>query len=127
MDCTNYTTERRKGQHLTLEERIIIEIRLKDGWNTNQIAKEIGCSYNCIKKEIERGATPLYRGKVVRYKASTGQAVYEFNRENCVKKTKRLECMRFINYVEDMFETKDGRWMPVSEQHLKAEISVVKR
>ncbi len=42
MDCTNYTTERRRGQHLTFEERVIIRTRWNDGWNNNQIAKEIG-------------------------------------------------------------------------------------
>lgn len=106
MDCTNYTTERRKGQHLTFEERVIIQTRWNDGWNNNQIAKEIGCSYNCIKKEIERGMTPLYNGKVHRYKAVTGQAVYEHNRSNCGKKLSLLECIRFITYVEEMFETR---------------------
>ena len=60
MDCTNRTTERRKGQHLTFEERVIIQTRWNDGWNINQISKEIGCSYNCIKTEIARGMTPLY-------------------------------------------------------------------
>ncbi len=50
MDCTYYTTETRKGQHLSFEERVTIKLRLKDGWNINQIAKDLNRSYNGIKK-----------------------------------------------------------------------------
>ncbi len=39
MDNQNYTTERRKGQHLTDEERYFIQYALKQGMNKNQIAK----------------------------------------------------------------------------------------
>ena len=104
MDCINYTTETRKVQHLSLEERVIIQTRLKDGWNTNKIANELGRSYNCIKTEIRRGMTPLYNGKVMRYKARTGQMVYELNRSNCVRNKSIMNCMRFIRYVEQKFE-----------------------
>lgn len=107
MDYINCTTERRKGQHLTYKERVIIQTRIKDGWNTNEIAKELGCSYNCIKKEIARGMTSLYNGRVQRYKADKGQLMYKLNRSNCVKKNKRLACARFIKYVETKFE-EDG-------------------
>ena len=95
MDCTNDTTKRRRGQHLTFEERVIIQTRWNDGWNNNQIAKEIGCSYNCIKTEITRGMTPLYNGKVMRYKAHTGQMGYELNRSKCVKGISLMNCIRF--------------------------------
>lgn len=108
MDCTYYTTETRKGQHLSFEERVTIELRLKDGWNINQIAKELKRSYNAIKNEVARGTVLLYRGKVKRYKARAGQAAYELNRQRCVKTTKLLECMRFIRYVEQHFE--EDRW-----------------
>lgn len=104
MDCTHYTTETRKGQHLSFEERVIIELRLKDEWNINQIAKEMKRSYNAIKKEIARGTVLLYHGKVKRYKARAGQAAYELNRQRCVKTMKLLECLRFIRYVEQHFE-----------------------
>lgn len=107
MDCTYYNTETRKGQHLSFEERVTIELRLKDNWNINQIAKDLKRSYNAVKKEIARGTVLLYHGKVRRYKARAGQAAYELNRQRCVKTTKLLECMRFIQYVEQHFE-EDG-------------------
>ena len=104
MDCTNYTTEIRKGQHLTFEERVIIQTRLKDGCNINQIAKELNRSYNCIKTEVNRGMTPLYNGKKMRYKACTGQEVYELHRSKCIKTINIMNVMRFIRYVEQKFE-----------------------
>ena len=34
MDHVHYTkTEHKKGKHLSYDERIIIQIRLKDGWS----------------------------------------------------------------------------------------------
>lgn len=82
MDNINTNTKRRKGQHLTYENRVEIEIRLKDGWSKYKIAKHLGCSYNTIKNEYERGKVLLYNGKQERYKASKGQEVYEDNRSN---------------------------------------------
>ena len=34
------TTEHQKGKHLSYDERFLIQIRLKDGWSANKIAKE---------------------------------------------------------------------------------------
>jgi len=50
MDCQNYIIEPKKGQHLNYDERLFIELRLKDGWNINKIAKALNRSYNGIKK-----------------------------------------------------------------------------
>ena len=56
MDETNYTTEDRKGQHLTSEERHIIEVRYnKDKVSIYAIAKELGRPYNTVKNEVARG------------------------------------------------------------------------
>ena len=80
MDNTYYTTEHRKGQHLFSEERHEIEVRLKDGWTINRIAKHIGRPYNTIKNEIARGTVELYGGKAKRNKADEGEKVYRENR-----------------------------------------------
>ena len=37
------TSERKKGSHLTHDARMIIQLRLKDGWKANRIAGE--CSF----------------------------------------------------------------------------------
>lgn len=34
------TAAHKKGQHLTIEERILIQVRLKDGWILPRIAEE---------------------------------------------------------------------------------------
>lgn len=103
MDINNYITKTRKGQHLTIEERVEIQIRLKDGWNINQIAKSLGRAYNTIKSEIKRGTVLLYNGKVERYKAKIGQTNYEGNRKNSRRKYKLLEENKFIKYVSDKY------------------------
>ena len=101
MDETNYTTEHRKGQHLTSEERHEIEVRLnKDKWSIYRIAKEMNRPFNTIKNEIERGTVLLYGGKVKRYKADTGYAVYLDHRKECRRKYRRFETEGFLKYVE---------------------------
>lgn len=50
-----YTTKRRKGQHLTLIERGKIEAFLKIGMPKNKIASEIGISTRTLYREINRG------------------------------------------------------------------------
>ena len=97
------TTEHRKGKHLSYEERVVIQTRLKDGWTPNRIAKEIGCAPNTVRNEIKRGTVSLYRGNVFRYKASAGQAAYEKNRAACCRHYDFLEKSSFISYVEEHF------------------------
>lgn len=103
MDNPNCNTKHEKGQHLTYENRIEIQLRLKDGWTNAQIAKEIGCAYNTIKNEIARGTVSMYNGHVKRYKADAGQAAYGENRRNSRKQYKRLAVSKFIAYVNKKF------------------------
>src|SRR5665647_1816763 len=107
MDNHNYTSEHRKNQHLTLENRMLIQLRLKDGYTIYKIAKEIGCVYNTVKNEIKRGTVVLYNGSIKRYKASEGQTTYNEHRKNSRKQYKRLECSDFIRYVEKQFHEQD--------------------
>ena len=103
MDNQNYTAEHRKCQHLTYEERVQISLRLKDGWNINQISHELGCAYNTVKNEIKRGNVSLYHGKQQRYKPNQGQKIYKEHRQNSRKQYKRLECAEFVSYVQQQF------------------------
>lgn len=100
MDKTNYTTEHRKGQHLTSEERHEIEVRYnKDKWSIYKIAKALGRPYNTVKNEINRGTVLLYDGKVKRYKADVGYATYLENRQECRRKYRSLQTASFLQYV----------------------------
>lgn len=108
MDETNYSTGHRKGQHLTAEERHIIEVRYnEDHQKIYRIAKELNRPYNTVKNEIERGTVWLYNGKVKRYKASVGEAVYLERRQESRPKYKALEVSEFLQYVQKHFK-EDG-------------------
>ena len=109
MDKTNYTTEHRKGQHLTSEERHIIEVRFnKDKRSIYSIAKELGRPYNTVKNEIMRGTVLLYNGKVRRYKADIGYSVYLEHRQECRRKYRCLETAAFLQYVTRHF--REDKW-----------------
>lgn len=104
MDHLHYTAnEHRKGQHLTFECRVLIQTRLKDGWSPNRIAKEIGCAPNTVRNEIKRGTVSLYKGTILRYKATAGQDAYERNRQSCCRHYDFFEKSNFISFVEQKF------------------------
>ncbi len=52
-----------KGKYLLLEERVIIQIRIKDSFSLRPIAREIDCSPSTISYEVKRGKVLLYHGK----------------------------------------------------------------
>lgn len=108
MDEINYTTEHKKGQHLLSEERHIIEVRRKDGLSIYKIAKELGRPFNTVKNEIHRGTVTLYNGKVKRYKADAGYAVYLKHRSECKRKYRCIIVSAFLNYVKEHF--KNDKW-----------------
>ena len=110
MDYPNYTTEHQAGKHLTYEDYITIELRLKDGWTANKIAvKELHCAPNTVRNIIRKGITPLYHGKVFRFKARTAWKAYQENRSHCCRSYEVLEKHRFLQYVEDHFFSTD-KW-----------------
>ncbi|AQS04671.1 IS30 family transposase [Clostridium beijerinckii] len=57
MDYPNNSTESRKNKHLNFEERVIIQLRIKDGFSAYKISKELNRSINTILNEIRRGTT----------------------------------------------------------------------
>ena len=110
MDYPNHTTEHRSGKHLKYEDYLIIEIRLKDGWSANRIAtKELHCSPTTVRNIIKKGQTPLYHGKVFRFKARTAWKAYQENRSHCGRHYDALEKRPFLQYVEEHFHG-DDRW-----------------
>ncbi|GAA0043071.1 hypothetical protein LATKL145_14830 [Lactobacillus amylovorus subsp. animalium] len=54
--------QRIKGKHLSFEERVIIQTRIKDGFSFRAIARELGCSPSTISYEVKRGTVSLYHG-----------------------------------------------------------------
>lgn len=55
MDYPNHTTNQRKQKHLNFEERMTIQLRLKDGYSPYKIALELGRTSNTIKNKIKKG------------------------------------------------------------------------
>ena len=107
MDYPKDTINSRKHKHLSLGERITIQIRLKDGRSPYSIAKELGRASNTIRNEIRRGTVPqIKQGKCVMvYFPDTGEAIYNKNRQLCCPKFKRLKCRAFIDYVCEKVKT----------------------
>lgn len=110
MDQENYTTRHQKGKHLNYDERMTIQLRLKDGWSPYRIAQELGCASNTVRNEIERGTVSLYHSKVKKYKASAGQKQYEKNRAGSRKPYKVLQCMPFLELVSSQFFDPVKKW-----------------
>ena len=90
---------------------MVIEVHFnRDHWSANKIAKEIGCSANTIRNELNRGAKYVHYGSIKRYNAKLGQQKYEENRSNCHRSLKLVDVMMFINYFVDKFINE--RWSP---------------
>ena len=100
MDQNHFTTDtlRKKGAHLTFEERVIIQTRLRDKQSYRSIAREIGCCVNTVRNEVKRGKVLCYNGKVERYRAADGQSTYEAHRENCGRKCDAIAKGAFLDY-----------------------------
>ena len=110
MDSPDYITEHQKGKHLTYEDYVKIQVRLQDGWSANRIAvKELHCSPNTVRKIIRQGMTPLYHGKVQRFKAKTAWQIHKENRSRCCRTYKAEEKRAFLSYVESHF-CGDDKW-----------------
>ena len=105
LECTT-KSEHRKGAHLTYEERVIIQIRHRDGRSLSSIAQEIGCAPNTVHNELRRGRVLLHNGKRVGYRAVNGQEVYESNREHCGRPSLHESKKAFLSYVVKMFQEK---------------------
>ena len=99
--------QRIKGKHLSFEERVIIQTRIKDGFSLRAIVRELGCSPSTISYEVKRGTVSLYHGKQRRYKADHGQSVYQANRYHCGRKSGFLKKSDFIEYVNKHFSEDD--------------------
>lgn len=104
MDCSHSTmTAHIKGKHLSYEERVLIQIRLKDHYSIRTIARETGCSPGTVPNEIARGPVSMYHGHVTRYKASAGQEAYEINRKCSCRHYDFLSKSSFLDYVFQHF------------------------
>ena len=104
MDNSYSTTNKwKKRQHLSREDRILIQIRRKDGKRIREIAREIGCAPATIANELKQGTVILYNGTVRRYKASVGQKTYEEHRQSNCRHYDYLKKDDYLQYVVKHF------------------------
>jgi transposase, IS30 family len=85
MDQPNFTTDyttRKKGKHLTLDERGVIQALYEMEYPLRKIAAALNCSPSTIYYELKRGTPERNgnRGRNPKYNAKRGQEVYEENR-----------------------------------------------
>ena len=104
MACPKYSTEmaeRKKGQHLRMEERGAIKALEKQGLGVRAIARAIGCAPTTVTNELRRGtpARKSTRGRTPSYSPRQGEAVYAANRANCHRPTQTEKCSNFIEWV----------------------------
>lgn len=81
MSQIQYNTENRKGKHLNYEERIKIEVLSKNGWKSEKIAKQIGCSGRTVRRELAKGRTTLLNSDLTtrtEYSADIGQQKHDY-------------------------------------------------
>lgn len=102
---SNYTTKRKKGQHLTLIERGKIEAYLEKKISKTEIAKLIGVSRRTIQREIKRGMVyGLKRSDLSEYDAycaESSQRKYEKNQSNKEKSLKIGKNIKLAKYIEN--------------------------
>ena len=105
-----YTTKRRKFQHLTREKRAQIEILLKQGLAKTEIAKAVGISRSTLYNELKRGTVEQINTdlkKYQRYFWDVGQRVYGEHRKNSCPPMKLIYAYDFVSYAEkQMLEKK---------------------
>lgn len=99
-----------RNKHLTICERTLIQVRLKDGRSIYAIAKELGCAYNTVKNELERGTKDIHRNHRQYYRAEFGQQKYEQNRTRCHRTGKFYSCGDFISQIEYNFSDTLRKW-----------------
>lgn len=110
----NYNRKSRKGKHLTLEDRKIIEHLYNiQGKKDKEIAKELGKHRTTISREIKKGELKLLNFDYttrIEYDAEIAQKVYDENataKGTKIKIAKEHELARFIER-----KIKQDKWSP---------------
>jgi transposase, IS30 family len=85
MSQSNNIVELRRNKHLTLRERYTIEVLLKAGLRSLEIATKLGRNNRTIEREISKGTVRLQNSDLtyrMEYCADAGQRVYDNNGQN---------------------------------------------
>lgn len=120
MTQINDNMPRRKGKHLTRDERIQIKVLKEKGDSNRAIARAIGCHRQTVKNELDRGSVSQVKaqkqnGKTYRYTHTVyfpdaGQRQYETNRLHCGCMPKWVDIPAFMEWADEKM-LEDG-WSP---------------
>ena len=95
---TYYNRERKKGKHLTLVERCIIEANLKEKKTHKEISERIGVSTKTIQREVKRGSVELLNSDLTVRK----EYVAEFAHQKYRDKQKAKEGILKIGSMQEL-------------------------
>ena len=115
MDYTDSNTveaARKRGKHLTLDERGQIQALKRQGFSLRAIAEAVGCSHTTVHYELKRGTPERkgHRGRKPIYMAKRGQAAYEEHRKRSRRpfKIDSDDCEPFIQWMAT--QIREHRW-----------------
>jgi transposase, IS30 family len=103
MGQENNSIEKRKGKHLTYEDRIKIEALNKAKIKASQIGKQLGRSRRTIERELEKGMVEQVSSEWVTYwlySAYKGQRIHDERATNKGPGLKVGKDHKFATYVE---------------------------
>jgi len=100
----------RQYQHLSAEERAVIQVERRNGSSLRRIARALDRSVSTISREIARNEVRLRPGERVRYEARTAGMAYGLRRQRSVRCRKLVEGNALWQCVHDhlVFD----RWSP---------------
>ena len=100
----------RQYQHLSAEERAVIQIERRNGSSLRSIARSLGRDVSTVSREIRRNEVALDSGERLRYDATTAAMAYRMRRGRSVAPRKLAEGGVLWRSVHDHLVY--DRWSP---------------
>lgn len=110
----------RQYQHLSAEERAVIQIEYRKGSTLRSIARDLRRSVSTLSREIARNQAQIESGRRLRYEAKTAGMAYRMRRERSVRGGKLIEGSVLWQRVHDHLVY--DRWSP---QQIAARLRVM--
>ena len=100
----------RQYQHLSAEERAVIQIERRNGLSLRSIARSLGREVSTVSREVRRNEVMLDSGERLRYEARTAALAYRMRRQKSIAPRKLTEGGVLWQCVHDHLVY--DRWSP---------------
>ncbi|HUD40968.1 MAG TPA: helix-turn-helix domain-containing protein, partial [Dokdonella sp.] len=100
----------RQYQHLSAEERAVIQIERRNGSSLRAIARGLDRDVSTVSRELARNEVEMEPGMRVRYEAKTAGMAYRLRRTRSVRPRKLVEGSWLHERVQDHLVY--DRWSP---------------